>query len=62
MMGWPQNDDVECFWQVPIEVAAARLAQIIEEERPSHRHYNEIASTVTLITFRPTASRSRRSR
>ena len=43
MMGWPQNDDAECFWQVPVEVGAARLADILEEERPQVIvTYNEI--------------------
>jgi LmbE family N-acetylglucosaminyl deacetylase len=43
MMGWPQNDDPECFWQVPVGVAAARLAQILEQERPQVIvTYNEI--------------------
>ena len=43
MMGWPQNDDAECFWQVPVEVAAAQLAEILEEERPQVIvTYNEI--------------------
>ena len=34
MMGWPQNDDPECFWATPVDSAAARLAEIIMEERP----------------------------
>ncbi|MFZ1063092.1 MAG: PIG-L family deacetylase [Acidimicrobiales bacterium] len=43
MMGWPQNDDAESFWQTPVDVAAARLAQILEEERPQVIvTYNEI--------------------
>jgi LmbE family N-acetylglucosaminyl deacetylase len=43
MMGWPQNDDADCFWQVPIEVAAKKLAEILEEERPQVIvTYNEI--------------------
>jgi LmbE family N-acetylglucosaminyl deacetylase len=43
MMGWPQNDDPDSFWQVPVEVAAKRLAEIIEEERPQVIvTYNEI--------------------
>jgi LmbE family N-acetylglucosaminyl deacetylase len=34
MRGWPQNDDPESFWATPVEVAAKRLAAILEEERP----------------------------
>ena len=34
MMGWAQNDAPESFWQTPVPVAAARLAELIEEERP----------------------------
>ena len=34
MKGWPQNDDPESFWATPVEVAAARLADILMEERP----------------------------
>lgn len=34
MKGWPQNDDPDSFWATPVEVAAARLAAILEEERP----------------------------
>ncbi len=34
MKGWPQNDDPESFWATPVEVAAARLAEIMMEERP----------------------------
>jgi|APCry1669190288_1035285.scaffolds.fasta_scaffold26035_2 N-acetyl-1-D-myo-inositol-2-amino-2-deoxy-alpha-D-glucopyranoside deacetylase len=32
MMGWPQNDNPECFWQTPVDVAASRLAEILDEE------------------------------
>jgi len=43
MMGWPQNDDAECFWQAPVDVAAARLAEILAQERPQVMvTYNEI--------------------
>jgi LmbE family N-acetylglucosaminyl deacetylase len=43
MMGWPQNDDAECFWQAPVDVAAARLAEILAQERPQVIvTYNEI--------------------
>ncbi|HUV58358.1 MAG TPA: PIG-L family deacetylase [Acidimicrobiales bacterium] len=34
MKGWPQNDDPESFWSTPVDVAAARLAAILTEERP----------------------------
>ena len=34
MMGWEQNDAPNSFWQAPIEEAAARLAAIINEEKP----------------------------
>ena len=34
MMGWPQNDDPESFWSTPVEVAAAKLLAVLEEERP----------------------------
>jgi len=34
MMGWPGNDDPRSFWSTPIEEAAAKLAGIMNEERP----------------------------
>jgi LmbE family N-acetylglucosaminyl deacetylase len=34
MKGWPQNDDPESFWATPVEVAAAKLADVLMEERP----------------------------
>jgi LmbE family N-acetylglucosaminyl deacetylase len=34
MRGWPQNDDPRAFWATPVEVAAARLAELMREERP----------------------------
>jgi LmbE family N-acetylglucosaminyl deacetylase len=34
MKGWPQNEDPESFWATPVEVAAAKLAGILMEERP----------------------------
>ena len=34
MKGWPQNDDPESFWSTPVEVAAAKLAELLMEERP----------------------------
>lgn len=43
MKGWPQNDDPESFWSTPVEVAAAKLAEILMEERPQViMTYNEI--------------------
>jgi LmbE family N-acetylglucosaminyl deacetylase len=34
MIGWPQNEDPESFWATPVEVAAAKLAEVLREERP----------------------------
>ncbi|HUZ40552.1 MAG TPA: PIG-L family deacetylase [Acidimicrobiales bacterium] len=34
MKGWPQNDDPESFWATPVEVAGAKLAEVLMEERP----------------------------
>jgi len=34
MMGWPQNNDPECFWATPVASAAAQLAEILMTERP----------------------------
>lgn len=34
MKGWPQNDDPESFWATPVEEAAKRLVEILNEERP----------------------------
>jgi LmbE family N-acetylglucosaminyl deacetylase len=34
MKGWPQNEDPESFWATPVDVAAAKLAAILMEERP----------------------------
>ena len=34
MMGWPQNDDPDSFWATPVEVGAAKLAEVLMEERP----------------------------
>ncbi len=34
MKGWPQNDDPDSFWATPVDVAAAKLAEILNEERP----------------------------
>jgi LmbE family N-acetylglucosaminyl deacetylase len=33
MIGTPENDAVECFWQADIEEAAERLASILREEK-----------------------------
>jgi LmbE family N-acetylglucosaminyl deacetylase len=43
MMGWPQNDDPECFWATPVQDAATKLADILREERPQViMTYNEV--------------------
>jgi LmbE family N-acetylglucosaminyl deacetylase len=34
MIGTPENQDPDCFWQTPVDDAAARLARILAEERP----------------------------
>ena len=34
MEGWPQNTDPRSFWQTPVEVAAAKLLDVLREERP----------------------------
>jgi LmbE family N-acetylglucosaminyl deacetylase len=34
MKGWPQNNDPESFWATPVEVAGAKLAETLMEERP----------------------------
>jgi LmbE family N-acetylglucosaminyl deacetylase len=34
MIGMPENEDPSCFWQTPVDEAAARLARILAEERP----------------------------
>ena len=34
MIGTPENEDPGCFWQTPVDDAAARLARILAEERP----------------------------
>jgi LmbE family N-acetylglucosaminyl deacetylase len=34
MKGWPQNEDPESFWATPVDVAAAKLAEVLREERP----------------------------
>ena len=34
MMGLPDNDDPRCFWQAPVEEAAADLVKVIEEVAP----------------------------
>jgi LmbE family N-acetylglucosaminyl deacetylase len=70
MMGWPQNDDPDSFWQVPVDVAAKRLADILLEERPEVIvTYNEIGfyghpdhiqanritlAALTMIDYEPT--------
>jgi LmbE family N-acetylglucosaminyl deacetylase len=34
MMGWPQNDDPQSFWNTPLETAVARVAEQMERHRP----------------------------
>ncbi|MGW3954289.1 N-acetyl-1-D-myo-inositol-2-amino-2-deoxy-alpha-D-glucopyranoside deacetylase [Streptomyces sp. NPDC004752] len=34
MMGLPDNDDPDCFWQADLDQAAGRLAEIVTEVRP----------------------------
>jgi LmbE family N-acetylglucosaminyl deacetylase len=34
MKGWPQNEDPRSFWSTPVEEAAARLADVLHQERP----------------------------
>ena len=34
MIGTKENKDPSCFWQTPVDEAAARLARILAEERP----------------------------
>jgi len=34
MIGTKENEDPNCFWQTPVDDAAARLARILAEERP----------------------------
>jgi LmbE family N-acetylglucosaminyl deacetylase len=34
MIGTKENQDPHCFWQTPVDEAAARLARILAEERP----------------------------
>jgi LmbE family N-acetylglucosaminyl deacetylase len=34
MIGTPENEDPDCFWQTDVDEAASRLARILAEERP----------------------------
>lgn len=34
MMGWPQNDDPNCFWRTPLDQAVERVAELMERYRP----------------------------
>jgi LmbE family N-acetylglucosaminyl deacetylase len=34
MMGWPTNEAADSFWKTPVDVAAARVADLIEQYRP----------------------------
>ncbi len=43
MMGWPQNEQPGSFWSTPVAEAAARLAEVLREERPQViMTYNEV--------------------
>ena len=43
MMGWPQNKHPNCFWGASVDEAAARLLEVLREERPQVvMTYNEI--------------------
>lgn len=70
MKGWPQNDDPESFWATPVEVAAAKLAEVLMDERPQvivtynehgfyghpdHIQANRITlAALTMIDYEPT--------
>jgi LmbE family N-acetylglucosaminyl deacetylase len=34
MMGWATNDAPDSFWQTPVEIAAARLGELMQRYRP----------------------------
>jgi LmbE family N-acetylglucosaminyl deacetylase len=34
MEGWPQNQDPRCFWQAPLDEAAARVGALMQRHRP----------------------------
>jgi LmbE family N-acetylglucosaminyl deacetylase len=34
MMGWPQNEAPEAFWNIPVAEGAGRLVELIEKYRP----------------------------
>ncbi|MFI5662492.1 PIG-L family deacetylase [Streptomyces sp. NPDC051684] len=34
MIGWPSNEAPDSFWQTPVEVGAARLAELMRHYRP----------------------------
>ena len=34
MEGWASNDDPDCFYQVPVDLGAARLLEVLERFRP----------------------------
>jgi LmbE family N-acetylglucosaminyl deacetylase len=34
MIGWPANEDPLCFWQTPVDDAAAKLAELIRQHQP----------------------------
>jgi LmbE family N-acetylglucosaminyl deacetylase len=34
MMGWPNNDELGSFWSTPVDVAAARIAELLDTYQP----------------------------
>jgi LmbE family N-acetylglucosaminyl deacetylase len=70
MKGWPQNEDPDSFWATPVDVAGAKLAAVLMEERPQvimtynehgfyghpdHIQANRITlAALTLIDYEPT--------
>ena len=70
MKGWPQNDDPDSFWATPVDVAGAKLAAVLMEERPQvimtynehgfyghpdHIQANRITlAALTMIDYEPT--------
>lgn len=68
MAGTPANEDPACFWQAPVEEAAARLARILAEERadvltvydehgtyghPDHVHVHRVGVRAAELADRP---------
>ncbi|MGO9558306.1 MAG: PIG-L family deacetylase [Acidimicrobiales bacterium] len=70
MMGWPQNDAPDAFWNTSVEVAADRLAELMERYRPQvvvtydengfYGHPDHIqANRITLAAFDKTGIASK---